>query len=172
MSWNADFTFIGSNGAASDLYLGTGAVSLSATRQVTVQNAATTLSVGGAISGTGFGLTKAGPGTLALSGANTYTGGSNINAGTLMFAKTNSMPASSTVAVNGATLGIKLGGTDEWTAVGSGSGTLDGLLNGIGGQGNTVTYSGNVTLGIDTSNGGDQSYGGAIGNVVGSTSLD
>jgi autotransporter-associated beta strand protein len=100
MGWNGDFTFIGSNGAASNLYLGTGAVAMNATRQVTVQNAATTLTVGGIISGTGFGLTKAGDGTLALSGANAYTGPTAINQGTLLVNSPGSLNAASLVTVN------------------------------------------------------------------------
>jgi|GEM_PF-1346569 len=84
--WTKDFTFIGSNGAASDLNLGTGAVTINGTagaRTVTIQNAATTLTVGGVISGSGYGLTKAGPGTLVLTGANTYDGGTIVSGGTL-----------------------------------------------------------------------------------------
>ena len=91
--WNGDWTFIGSNGAASDLYMGNGGVSLGTTaettRTVTVQNADTTLTVGGVISnGTNSttpttALTKAGAGTLKLTGQNTYTGPTTITAGTL-----------------------------------------------------------------------------------------
>jgi len=81
---SGDFAFIGSNGADSDLNLGTGAVTLSgADRTVTVQNSAATLTVGGAISGSGLGLIKAGDGTLALDGVNTFTGPTTVNAGTL-----------------------------------------------------------------------------------------
>jgi autotransporter-associated beta strand protein len=83
MNWEANWTFIGSNGADSNLYLGNGAVALyGGTRQVTVQNAATTLAVGGVLSNGG--LTKAGDGTLELRGNNTYTGATTINAGTLV----------------------------------------------------------------------------------------
>ena len=54
----------------------------------------------------------------------------------------------------------------------SGNGTIGGLLAGLGGQsGGTVTYTGNVKLGIDTTNGGDRTYTDAIGDVAGSTSL-
>lgn len=79
-SWNGNFAFVGSN----TLDLGTGAVTMSATRTVTTT--ASTLTVGGAIgdSGSGFGLTKAGAGTLVLGGASTYTGATLVNAGTLI----------------------------------------------------------------------------------------
>ncbi|MCX6876784.1 MAG: autotransporter-associated beta strand repeat-containing protein, partial [Verrucomicrobia bacterium] len=85
MQWNADFTFLGSNGANSDLNLGTGAVLLTGNRTVTVSNAAATLTVGGAISdnSVGYGLTKDGTGTLELAGFNTYGSGTTIIAGTL-----------------------------------------------------------------------------------------
>jgi autotransporter-associated beta strand protein len=58
-----------------------------ATRTVTVNDSATAandLTVSAAISGTGAGLIKAGAGTLVLSGANTYTGGTNISVGALV----------------------------------------------------------------------------------------
>ncbi|MEA2723833.1 MAG: biosis protein MshQ, partial [Gemmatimonadales bacterium] len=58
------------------------AMSFAATRTVTVSNAATRLTISGVISGAG-GLTKAGPGTLALSAANTYTGVATVSAGVL-----------------------------------------------------------------------------------------
>ncbi len=76
--WNAGFAFGGSN----DLDLGTGAVSLTANAVLTT-NGTAALTVGGAISGTGFGLTKSGTGSLTLSGANTYTGNTTVNGGTL-----------------------------------------------------------------------------------------
>jgi len=100
--WSGNVNFAGSNGANSDLNLGTGAVTMNATRQVTVQNAATTLTVGGAIgqSAAGYGLTKAGDGTLALSGANAYTGPTTINKGTLLVNSPGSLNAASLVNVN------------------------------------------------------------------------
>ena len=76
-SWNGDFTFTGTN----TLSLGSGAVALGASCTVTVSGG--TLGVGGIISGSGYSLTKAGAGTLTLRGANTYTGGTTLSAGTL-----------------------------------------------------------------------------------------
>ncbi len=49
----------------------------------TVSTSTDTLSVSGAISGTGSVLTKSGAGTLALTGVNTYTGGTVVGGGTI-----------------------------------------------------------------------------------------
>src|SRR5205823_4895860 len=67
-TWNSDFTFAGS---VHNLNLGSGAVTLNTTPQLTVNQ--NTLTIGGVISGGGQGLTKAGNGTLILSTANSYT---------------------------------------------------------------------------------------------------
>lgn len=84
-------TFAGSNGADSNLHLGSGAVFLKGSnRQITVTNSATTLTIGGVIQNDNVGargLTKAGAGTLRLSGTgSTYTGVTTITAGTLSVA--------------------------------------------------------------------------------------
>ncbi len=77
-NWNGDFTFSGTSGS---LNLGTGAVTPSANRTVTVS--ANTLTVGGAIGGGAKSLTKLGDGTLILSGANTYSSTTTVGGGTL-----------------------------------------------------------------------------------------
>ena len=80
---NADFTFSGS----SSMNLGTGAISLGTAagtaRTITPTPMSSTL--GGVISNgtTANALIKAGGGTLVLSGANAYTGGTTVSAGTL-----------------------------------------------------------------------------------------
>jgi len=76
-SWGGDLTFVGTN----DLNLGTGAVTLGGSRVVWVN--AKTLTVGGAISGVGFGITKTNWGTLVLDGSSTYTGNTIIATGGL-----------------------------------------------------------------------------------------
>ncbi len=73
-AWNNNFTFIGSNA----LNMGTGAVTLG--NNVIVTTTANTLTEGGAISGN-FSLTKAGTGTMILTGANTFTGALTILGG-------------------------------------------------------------------------------------------
>lgn len=82
-NWNADFTFVGSQ----NLNLGNGTVTLNATHQVTVIT--NTLTVGGINDGgMGYGLTKAGNGTLKLGGANSYSGLTAVNGGAVMVANT------------------------------------------------------------------------------------
>ena len=87
-NWNADFTFVGSN----PLNLGNGAVALGSSLTVTVN--ANILTVAGVISdgGSGYSLTKAGPGTLNLSGQNTYAGDTMIAQGTLQVGNTTAIP--------------------------------------------------------------------------------
>ena len=77
-NWNANFTFTGTT----NLNLGGGPVTMSATRTLTVNNS--TLTVGGSISGSA-GLVKLGAGTLALTSAtgSTYTGSTTNSAGAL-----------------------------------------------------------------------------------------
>jgi autotransporter-associated beta strand protein len=140
MAWNADFTFIGSNGKDSDLNLGTGSVTMNAARQVTITNAASTLTVGGIISGSGFGLTKTGNGTLELTGNNTYSGATTINAGILAVNGNGAINGTSGITIDGGKLDYTssvaltqpvtftngtLGGTN-WT------GALSGLTIGAG----------------------------------------
>jgi len=154
-AWNANFTFIGSNGANSDLYMGTGAVTMNATRQVTVTNAATTLSIGGVIFGAGFGLTKAGAGTLSLSGASTYSGTTTVTAGTLAVANNLALQNSlldttgaGTVAlsVTTPTIGGLAGAVDLATKFSSGyTGAVTALTLNL--QSGTQTYSGALANG-------------------------
>ena len=117
-TWNGDFTFVGTNA----LNVGTGAVAMGATLR-TVTTTASTLTVGGIISGTG-GLTKTGAGTLTLSGANTYTGTTTINAGTLILQNTYSSPAYS--IASGAVLELNRTVYTDYTTstTFSGAGTL------------------------------------------------
>jgi autotransporter-associated beta strand protein len=76
------------------------------------------LEIAGAISGTGFALTKVGAGTTTLSNTNTYTGATNVNEGTLLV--NGGLNAASNVSVASlATLG--------------GTGTIGGAVTVAGG---------------------------------------
>ncbi len=138
--WNGDFTFAGTN----DLNLGTGSVTLGGSGSRTVTVASNTLTVGGPIGdgGHGYGLTKAGTGTLVLGGANTFTGGVAISAGTLELDNANAAQYSTvTVGVNN---GLVFG-----------SGVTAPVLGGLAGAGNVnlaTTGSATVSLTVGGSN--------------------
>lgn len=144
----------------------------------TVQSNATaqgvTATISGAIrnsSGAPAGLIKTGPGSIILTAANTYNGGTTINGGTLRFASLASMPASGNVTVNdGGTLGVHVGAAGQWTTGTSGNGSIGGLLAGVGGQsGSTLSYTGHVGLQLEVS--GTQEYTGTVDNIGASLSL-
>ena len=135
-NWNANFTFLGS----SDLNLGTGAVALGASRTVTTDLSA--LTVGGVISGTGFGLTKNGDGTLVLGGVNTYTGGTTLNAGTLQINPANGAAANGTIALNGGTFVLNATANNFGFAPAI-TQTVDMTISKIGGS--QVNFTGSLT---------------------------
>ena len=147
MTWDGDFGFTGT----ADLNLGTGAVTLGATRTVTVD--ASTLTVGGVIGG-GFGLTKDGAGTLTLSGASTYSGDTTISAGTLALGASGTIDNSPTVSLAaGATFDVSaiasytLSGSSSLSAAGTATAaTLTGNAAAdsidLGSRPITLTYDG------------------------------
>ena len=124
-TWTSDFTFLGS---LRNLNLGSGAVTLGGYRQVTVTS--NVLTIGGPIGdgGNGYGLTKAGAGTLALNGVNTYGGGTMISGGTLALSSGGSLGNTLNLAIAaGATLDVSafsffsLNGAGMLTASGAGT---------------------------------------------------
>lgn len=143
--WSGDFSFIGTNA----LNIGTGPVVMSASRTLTI--AASTLTIGGGVSGPGFSLTKDGVGTLVLGGASTYTGPTTISAGTLQLGEggTTGSFASSTMTNNGVLVFYRSNtapqGTDFPQTI-SGTGAV--LQNGSGTTiFNTInTYTGGTTV--------------------------
>lgn len=115
------------------------------------------------VSGSGL-LTKAGSGSLILSGTNAYTGGTTVSAGTLYLGNSNSSSGTITVGSSG-TLGAVYGDTTLGNAVALASGaTLGGSV--YSGESN-LDLNGTVTLGSSTStlNIGSQSavfFGGTL----------
>jgi fibronectin-binding autotransporter adhesin len=122
-AWSGDFTFTGTK----DLNVGTGAVTMNASRIITVNGG--TLTVGGAISGATFGITKAGVGTLILNGVVGTTSGTvtiNSSSGTLTLAGNNSYTGGTTLN-SGSTLNINAAGTSITnSAIGTGTFTING----------------------------------------------
>jgi autotransporter-associated beta strand protein len=120
---------------------------MNASRTVTVN--AGNLTVGGSISGSGFGLTKNGSGTLVLSGSNSYTGNTTINSGTLRAAAAGAVGNSSQIIVNNG--GSFLVTADD--AIGTNTGINLGSGNttpGLAFSGNYDGHVGALTLSADS----------------------
>jgi fibronectin-binding autotransporter adhesin len=142
-TWNGNFTFIGTN----NLNTGTGAISLGSTsgsRQVTVNGGIFT--VGGTISnGTATSLTKAGAGTMALTGANLYTGGTILNAGTLTAYGSSALGATTgSLAVNNPNTGA---GTNVVLNLSTTAGTTTGSLSGTISTPSSGTNTATINMG-------------------------
>jgi autotransporter-associated beta strand protein len=101
------------------------------------------LTISSAISGTN--LNKSGNGILTLSGTNTYTGSTNINAGTLVLGSTDVLPANTAVTVaSAATFNLNNYAATIGSLAGSGTVRLgSGTLN-AGGNNASTTFSGSL----------------------------
>jgi autotransporter-associated beta strand protein len=144
----------------------TGDATLGATRTLTVETGSTVASAAvefsGAISGTGFGITKGGAGTLVLSGNNSYTGATDVTNGKLVVNGNISTSSLTTVAV-GSTL--------------SGSGTVGAaIINGTLSVGNSpgqmnftdaLTLAGTTIMEIDGNAGAGIAGGHDFVNLTG-----
>ena len=98
---------------------------------VVIQNSSNALSIGAVIAdnGSATGLTKSGTGNLVLSGANTYTGKTNINGGNV-------------TVDSGAALGTGAGGLTMLENTTLNLNNAAQILNGLGGSGAIVLGSG------------------------------
>ncbi len=128
----------------------------------------TTLTVGtanstsfaGSITGTGGGLVKVGSGTLILTGANSYTGGTTVSGGTLQ-GNTASLQGN---IVNNAVVAFGQSGNGIYAGNMSGSGALTVTGGGNVTLSGTNTYAGGTTVSAGTLTGTTTSVQGAITN--------
>jgi titin len=140
-----------------------GNLALGAAARTFTVNAASTLNVSAVVSG-GVGLTKARTGTLALTAANTYTGGTALSAGALTVGN-NSALGTGTLTLTGGTIQAAGGPVMLANAL-----TLGGNFTVAGTA--ALTFSGAATLTttiwtaattVTTTNTGPTTFAGAIG---------
>jgi fibronectin-binding autotransporter adhesin len=134
------------------------------------------MTINGAISGAGFNITKHNGGLLTLTGANTYTGTTTVNAGILHFANTQSFYNGNTGSWNDANLIVNSGGTAAFSVGGAGEFTLADIDAFRALSTATGGFKSGSSIGIDTTNaGGSLTYASDIanpgGNVLGFAKL-
>ncbi|MFL0672040.1 MAG: beta strand repeat-containing protein [Erythrobacter sp.] len=150
---------------------GTGGVLLAANELVTGGNNAST-SFAGVISGINGRLTKNGTGTFTLTGANTYTGVTRINAGTLTASNRDALGSTDagTIVADGATLVLRsVGGisfaSEALTLSGAGVGGL-GALRSFNQTGRNV-HNAPIILADDALIAGDEGQLVLFGGITG-----
>jgi outer membrane autotransporter protein len=95
---------------------------------------------------TGGGLIKVGTGTLTLSGANTYSGPTSVNAGTLQAGAVNAFsPASAFTVLSGASLDLAGFNQTIGSLAGAGIVTLGSATLTTNGDGSDTTFSGTIS---------------------------
>ncbi len=175
-NWDRSFT-IGPNGATLDasgsvtfqlnaattqahIGYGYGVMNNAANGPLTLEGT-TNGSLGMAYSGASS-LTKIGPGTWIISGANTYTGGTTVNSGVLIAANTGALPGYTTtgnIIVNtGATLAVTAGTNAGEYSLTSGGG-VDTVLG-------NVSFAASGNLGIQVNAPENVTYGTSIADTV------
>ncbi len=143
----------------------TGTVAL-ATDSTVGAAASTTLTISGVVSGTGA-FTKVGDGTVALTGTNTFTGATNLNAGILSISNQNNLGANPGVFnaaqlnLNGGTLrtttnAVTINDANRGVTIGTSGGTFEtvsdlNIANVVAGSG-TLTKTGAGTLTLSAAN--------------------
>ncbi|MDR3403927.1 MAG: autotransporter-associated beta strand repeat-containing protein, partial [Chthoniobacter sp.] len=186
--------------SAGVLQIGNGSTTGSITGDVTdnaslVFNRGDTYTFGGNISGSGT-VTQQGPGTLVLTGSNSYIGGTTISVGTIQFGQ-NSALGTGTVTLGDANTGANATALLATAPMNDDSGPVNGgaIANDIvvssqgtgtatigttsfspGGGFNSTTFTGNITLNRATTfqggNGDRTTFLGVISGNVGTLTID
>ncbi|WP_346296937.1 autotransporter-associated beta strand repeat-containing protein [Rhodopseudomonas sp. P1] len=157
--------------SAGTLQLGTGSNTGSITGDVInnaslVFNRSGTYAFGGAISGTG-GVSKAGIGTVVLTGTNTYSGGTTISAGILQIGNGGSTGSIAGDVINRASLVFNRLGTYTFGGAISGTGSVRKTGAGVTILTGANTYTGVTTISSGVLQIGD---GGTAGSITGQVS--
>lgn len=134
-------------------------------RNGTIDTGANTDTISGVVSGAGQ-LTKAGSGTLVLTGTNSYSGGTTISAGILQLGNGGASGSISGDVVNNGTLVFNRSDASTFSGAVSGSGSLE-----QSGTGRTIltganTYTGDTFIDRGVLQVGDGGASGTISNTV------
>lgn len=141
-----------------------GQIGASGKELIVHQFATGSLTFAGTVSASSGSLTKDGSGMLILTAADTYTGETTVDGGTMEFVNetslyndtTSSWTASNIFVTRGATLALEVGGAGQF--VSGDIGTLAAIGSSTGG------FESGSILGLDTT-GGNFTYGAAIANT-------
>ena len=117
-------------------------VTLGSDANVVVTHSSDTLTISGSLAGTGFGISKTGSGTLVLSGTNTYTGATHVDAGSLWINGDHSLATGTVTVASGATL-CGIGTIGGATTINSGGTYAPGATHGTIGK---QTFESSLTL--------------------------
>jgi autotransporter-associated beta strand protein len=128
-------------------------------------NRSGTFIFGGAISGTG-GVSKAGIGTMVLTGTNSYTGGTTISAGTLQIGDGGNTGSITGDVINRASLVFNRSGTYTFGGAISGTGSVRKTGAGVTILTGANTYTGVTTISSGVLQIGDGGTTGSITNNV------
>jgi len=153
-----------------------GPITLTDHAGINSQDGNAVMTINGAISGAGFNITKHNAGLLSLTGANTYTGTTTVNAGILHFANTQSFYNGNTGSWTDTNLIVNSGGTAAFSVGGAGEFTLADIDAFKTLSTPTGGFKSGSSIGIDTTNaGGSLTYASDIanpgGNVLGFAKL-
>ena len=119
-----------------------------------------------------YSIEKLSAGTLNLSGANTYSGGTLINAGIVGISGNNTALGTGAVTVsNGATLQINQNLTLSNALTINGAGAVNGAIDSNAGASNTTTLKGAVTLGSSSTVSSDSGTLAIVAGVTGTGDL-
>jgi autotransporter-associated beta strand protein len=105
-------------------------------------NIAGTSEISSAITGTGFGFTKTGVGTLTLSGNNTHTGGTTLNAGVISVNNAGALGNTGTISFGGGRLQYTANNTTDYSSRFS---TGASQLYSVDTNGQSVTWASNLS---------------------------
>ena len=186
-----DLSFLAAPGLTLGSLAGTGSVALGSAALAVGGNGASTtfagvIADGGVLGGVGASLLKVGSGTLTLTGTNTYTGGTAINAGAISIAADGALgPVAGRLTFGGGTLAttasltsaravtLNAGGGGFAPAAGTAL-TLTNVISGTGGlsqngAGNLILTGSNTYTGGTVVNSGTLSVNGSIASSSGVT---